>query len=137
MDVHSTRMGMHSVRMKIHSGRMRVHSGRMQMHTSRMQLHTERMKSHEIIMAALQAELRAALIADGFLKEGEDKFHFEMTNKSISFNGKKISPESLEHKYRDILTRYGRGDIGGSSANKFIIQIDKNGRKMGTEYRRN
>lgn len=137
MEVHSIRMGMHSVRMQIHSGRMRLHSGRMQMHTARMKLHTKRMESHRVIMEALQAELRSELIADGYLKEGEEKFHFEMTNESIHFNGKKIGPESQEQKYRDILTRYGKGDISGSSANKFIIQIDKSGRKIGVEHKKN
>jgi beta-lactamase regulating signal transducer with metallopeptidase domain len=135
MEVHSIRMSMHSVRMAIHSGRMNVHSGRMKMHSSRMKLHSERMKSHQIIMAALEAELREALMADGLLDKGEKYFRFEVTTETVSFNGKTIEPASREQKYRDILKRYGKGDFKGNKGNTFMIHIHENGRNIGTHHR--
>jgi hypothetical protein len=135
MDVHSTRMSMHSVRMAIHSGRMKVHSRRMKMHSSRMELHSERMKSHQIIMAALEAELREALIADGLLGKTDKYFRFEVTTETVSFNGKTIEPAAREQKYRDILARYGKGDFKGNKGNTFMIHIHENGRNIGTRSR--
>lgn len=137
MDVHSTRMGMHSVRMQIHSGRMRVHSARMQMHSSRMQLHSARMKSHGIIMAALEAELREALVADGLLAEGTNDFQFEATSSTVTLNGKAIEPAALAQKYRDLLTKYGKGDFKGNPGKTFMIHIDGKSRNIGTHYERN
>ncbi|WP_026231934.1 M56 family metallopeptidase [Neolewinella persica] len=137
MDVHGIRMSMHSVRMKIHGGRMRVHSGRMKMHTTRMQLHTERMKSHQIIMAALEAELREALIADGLLGKDDQYFRLEVTSEVMRFNRKIVDPISLEPKYRAILKRYGKGDFEGNEGNTFMININPSGRNIGTKYNRN
>lgn len=137
MEVHSIRMSMHSVRMAIHSGRMSVHSGRMKMHSSRMELHSERMKSHQIIMTALEAELRAALIADGLLSKSDKYFRFEVTIDDVIFNGKVIEPANREQKYRAILKRYGKGDLGGNKGNTFMINIHKNGRQIGTHHRKN
>lgn len=132
MDVHRTRMSMHGARMKIHSGRMKIHSARMQIHSARMQLHSARMKSHQIVMQALETELREALIADGLLDNEAQYFRFEMTSEAMFFNGKLIDPISVAPKYRAILQRYGKGDLGGKSGNRFIIDIHKNGRSIGT-----
>jgi beta-lactamase regulating signal transducer with metallopeptidase domain len=137
MEVHSIRMSMHSVRMAIHSGRMNVHTGRMKMHSSRMELHSERMKSHQIIMTALEAELRAALMADGLLSKSDKYFRFEVTIDDVIFNGKVIEPASREQKYRAILKRYGKGDLGGNKGNTFMINIHENGRQIGTHHRKN
>lgn len=134
MEVHGIRMSMHGVRMKIHSGRMKIHSGRMQMHSARMQLHSERMKSHKVIMAALEAELREALIADGLLGKNDQYFRLEVTSDAVLFNGKIIDPISQEPKYRAILARYGKGDLGENKENKFIINLNENGRNIGTHY---
>ena len=136
MEVHSIRMGMHSARMQIHSGRMNVHSGRMQLHSARMQLHNKRMKNHEIIMTALEAELREALVADGLLGKNDKYFRLEVTSDAILFNGKIIDPISQEPKYRAILARYGKGDPGYNKGNTFIIDIHTKGRNIGN-YRRN
>jgi len=135
MEVHSIRMGMHSARMQIHSGRMRVHSGRMQLHSARMQLHSKRMKSHQVIMTALEAELYEALVADGLLGKGDKYFRFEVTSDAILFNRRLIDPVSQAPKYRAILKRYGKGDLGGNKGNTFMIDIHENGRNVGTHYR--
>ncbi|MEM9527837.1 MAG: M56 family metallopeptidase [Bacteroidota bacterium] len=134
MDLHSTRMAMHSARMQVHSGRMKVHSQRMKIHSTRMQLHSDRMKSHQIIMAALEADLREALIADGLLDEDDKYFHFKVTHDAVSFNRKVIEPASKAQKYLDILARYGMGDMSGQPpGNSFIIHHHENGSTVGTQ----
>jgi len=136
MEVHSIRMGMHSTRMQIHSGRMSMHSGRMKFHSSKMQLHSDRMKSHKIIMAALEAELRKELVADGLLEKGDKYFLLEVTKYAVFFNKVKLDPVFLAPKYLAILARYGKGDLGDNDGNTFIIDLSENGRSIGINSRR-
>lgn len=137
MELHGIRMSMHGVRMKIHGGRMNVHSSRMKMHSTRMQFHSDRMKSHQIIMAALEAELRKAFIADGLLDKNDKYFHFEVTHDAVLFNRKVIEPASKAQKYLDILARYGMGDMSGQpQGNSFIIHHHENGSSVGTRFQK-
>lgn len=93
-------------------------------------MHSQRMKSHKVIMAALEAELRSALLADGLLQKGEQKFSLRVTHEGITFNGKTIKPGALEDKYRSILAKYGKGPDKEMVGNTFMIEIDGKGRKM-------
>ena len=64
-------------------------------------------------LSAVKKSFEEELKKDGFLKDGEKKYEFEMSNKALKINGKEQS-EAMREKYMKLYYEYSGARTSGN-----------------------